>query len=771
MPRFRFTIATCLGFLAAYALASAQDRARGQEDAFQTHVRPLLVKHCNGCHGGAKPKAGLDLMRFTKGSEFLKEIDLLELVGAQVREGQMPPPNKPKPTGTEVDALTAWVDATMREYERNTPVDPGRVTLRRLNRVEYNNTIRDLFGIDAKLADDFPADDVGYGFDNIGDVLSLSPLLLEKYLNAAEIITQRAIAVAPRSRQERFPAKVLGSTFENNLVRDKFRSLHSNGSVFVNAKVAAPGEYQISVRAFADQAGPEVAKMALHVGDREVRKFDVRAREEAPRVFSHRMRLRPGTHKIEAAFINDYYNPMAKDPRQRDRNLYIESITLEGPMSTDLLPQPDGQRRIVFIRPDEKTSVVKAARQVLERFATLAYRRPVTTGELDRLVRIVENTTKAGEPFERGIQIAVQAILISPHFLYRVELDAPGAGRGPVRQLNDYEIASRLSYFLWSTMPDEELFDLAKKGELQKPSVRSAQVRRMLADPKHEEFVRNFAGQWLQLRNLANVNPDQKLFPQFNDRLRADMRRESELFFGEMLRENRSLLDLIDADFTFVNERLARLYGLPGVRGEEFRRVSLAGTARGGILTQASVLTVTSNPTRTSPVKRGKWIMENLLNSPPPPPPPDVPELSDSSEVEAKGTLRQRMEQHRSNPSCASCHAKMDALGFAFENFDAIGGWRNKDGGTAIDPSGVLPNGRAFKDPIELKRILRERDEEFRRCLIEKVLTYAIGRGLERSDRPLIARLSKSVKDQDNRLVALIIEVVQSDAFLMRRSN
>jgi hypothetical protein len=456
--------------------------------------------------------------------------------------------------------------------------------------------------------------------------------------------------------------------------------------------------------------------------------------------------------------------------------LYIQNFHLRGPLDT----RPATQRKLLAC--DTSKSQSEQTREVLRRFTSKAYRRPVTDDELRRLEKLVQATMDRGEPWEAGIQLAMQAVLVSPKFLFRVELD--NRPEGPeARPIDEYQLASRLSYFLWSTMPDDELFDLAAKKQLTKNL--EAQVQRMLKDPKAMALVDSFAMQWLQLQNLQTFQPDPKLFPQFNDRLRSAMIEETRLFLSEIIREDRKVSDILDADFTYVNETLARHYGMQvprnpmggrGRRGggpnrDQFTRVELAGTERGGILTQASVLTVTSNPTRTSPVKRGRWVLEQLLGTPPPPPPPDVPELEEDGKPLNAGSLRQQMEEHRKNPSCANCHAKMDPLGFGLENFNAIGGFRTKDGEHAIDPSGELPDGSKFAGPKELKKILMSKKDLFTRCLAEKMLTYGIGRGLEYYDKRTVDGIVAHLAQNDDRFSALVVGIVKSDAFRLRRGK
>ena len=489
--------------------------------------------------------------------------------------------------------------------------------------------------------------------------------------------------------------------------------------------------------------------------------------------FERKLHLSKGKHRLTTAFINDYYEPDNPDPKIRgDRNLNVEQLSIRGPIGVLPTDLPESHRRLITCRPSRGSSSSDCARVILKKFATRAFRRPVTDSELHRLVGIVGLAEKHRESFERGIQLAVQAVLSSPHFLFRVEADPSPTDTSGVRTLNDYELASRLSYFLWSTLPDEELFRLASAGTLHRPEVLDQQVRRMLADPRRKSLSENFAVQWLNLRNIDSVAPDRKQFPDFNGKLRTAMRKETELFFDAIVAEDRHIFDLLDADFTFINERLSKLYGLPGVTGEEFRRVSLTAPERRGLLGHAGILTVTSNPTRTSPVKRGKWILDNLLDDPPPPPPPGVPALDIDKPKRkklAKGTLRQQLELHRSNPACASCHTRMDGLGFGLENFDAIGKWRTEDAKLPIDSSGTLPGGISFKGPAELRSILKNKKAEFRRCLTVKLLTYALGRGIEYSDKCLVSRITNEVSERQDRFSSVVLAIVHSDAFQKRR--
>jgi hypothetical protein len=629
-------------WLVTGASSTAWSSPLSEPDSGRSQVETYLTKYCKACHSPTRPKGNLDLSKVPGDPEIWARRRVWERVREYIDGGIMPPEDRPQPTADESASVTDWIKAVLERDDCGRPANPGRVTIRRLNRAEYNNTIRDLLGIDFRPADDFPTDDVGYGFDNIGDVLSLPPLLMEKYLAAAGTISERAI-------------------------------------------------------------------------------------------------VRPS------------------DRRPSD-------------------PLPESHRRIVFRDPASPGEYPDLARAILERFATRAYRRTVSAAEVARLSRFVDLALENGDSFERGIQLAVQAALVSPHFLFRVELDSrPRATGQPAPQPNaseaigEFELASRLSYFLWSTMPDDELFRLAGEGKLHLPEVLAGQVRRMLLDWKARAMVENFAGQWLQIRNLRAASPDRERFPGFDETLREAMLRETELFFEEVMRADRSILDFLEADYTYLNERLARHYGLPGITGAEFRRVRLQGGDRGGLLTQASVLTVTSNPNRTSPVKRGRWVLEQILGAPPPPPPPDVSPLKEEPKADTARSVRQRMEQHRTQANCAVCHNRLDPLGFGLENYDGVGAWRDREGGQSIDASGTLPSGESFRGPAELKARLKARPRAFARCLAEKMLTYALGRGVEASDRCAIDRIVKELESKEYRFSTLVIGVVTSDPFLKRR--
>ncbi|HEY0984095.1 DUF1592 domain-containing protein [Schlesneria sp.] len=746
---------------------------------FQESVVAFVAKHCVECHGEKDPNADLNLAFDNDPHVLTKRRVVWENVIDMVVNGTMPPSDKPRPEQAEIDRFVDVVRDLFNEADLRAKPDPGRVTVRRLNRTEYNHTVRDLVFIDFNPAEDFPSDDIGHGFDNIGDVLTMSPVLMERYLAAAESIVQKAILVGepPKPPKRRTAATFFQSTKKEEFREVGVRSLEMNGKLSITHKLPVDGEYKLRFRGWGRQIGDEPVKAAFQIDDNSFETVEVKATgvDKDKVIYEAKpIQVSAGEHKISIAFLNEFTDPAAEKPEEGQRTLFVEWSEFEGPL--DMVPT--SHRRLLATNPELPKA--DQAREILNRFATRAYRRPATTEEVDRLVALALHSLDEGLSWEEAMQRSFMAVLVSPKFLFRLELDDRPDSPEP-RPLDEYQLASRMSYFLWSSMPDQELFDLASRGEL--TANIEPQVRRMLQDPKSDSLVENFAMQWLQLRRLKTVAPDMKQFPTFNDQLKAAMLKETELFFQAIIHEDRSINDLIDADFTFLNRPLARHYGLESIMPErpegqprrrggnsEFVRVTLPDKLRGGLLTQASVLTVTSNPTRTSPVKRGRWILEQILGAPPPPPPPNVPELPEGEHAELSGSLRQRLEQHRANPACANCHAKMDPLGFAFENYNAIGGFREKDGEFPIETAGVLPGGKSFNGPAELKAILVEQQAKVGRNLIEKLMTYGLGRGLEYYDRRSVVKIQEAL-EKDNRFSTIVIEIVKSDPFRMRRGS
>jgi hypothetical protein len=783
-------IVPVLGFGAAVHLSSppavpADPPADKSEKPYDETVKPFVAKFCFECHNDEKQKGGLTLEGYRAAADARKDRKTWQEVGRMVAAGEMPPKKaKIQPTKEEKESFAAAVESSLTKVECGLAKDPGRVTLRRLNRAEYNNTVRDLCGVDFKPADDFPADDTGYGFDNIGDVLSVQPILIEKYMAAADKVLDAALPPTldriPQGKQ-RFGPQNIGGVFPRSA---KFKETNEKGRevqriVFTQPgpggytelrldkyNFAADGEYLFRVKAWGLKVGDDDPKMTVRLDGKDLKTVTVDVPQAKAKEYEIRTTVKTGERQLSVVFANPYSDPNEEDAKKKHRSLGFESVEIEGPMGGAPRPLTDANRKVLIALPGAGTEK-PAAEKVLAAFARKAYRRPVTPDELTRLLRLYTVAADKGEPFENAIRLPLKAVLCSPHFLFRIE-DDPKEPNG-IRTLNDFELATRLSYFLWSTMPDDELLRLAEKGELRKPGVLAGQVSRMLKDPKSAALVENFAGQWLQLRMIPTLTPDKGTFPQWDDPLKEGMVQETEAYFRYIVKEDRPVLEFLDSNYSFLNDRMARHYGVANVRGPEFRKVTLADGRRGGILTQASILTLTSNPTRTSPVKRGKWILENILGTPPPPPAPDVPELPPVKEL--KGTLRQQMEQHRANPSCAVCHAKLDPLGFGLENFDGIGAWRETDNKQKIDASGELPGGVNFNGPAELRKILLGKADQFRTCLAEKLLTYALGRGTEYYDRCAIDEVvAKTVKGGD-KFSAMVLAVVESDPFQKRRGK
>ena len=731
----------------------------------------FLGKHCVSCHNAKLKVANLSLEPAPDSAA------VWEKVLDKVSTGRMPPAGAGAPAKAEVAEFTAWIGKAYPARKES-----GHVTAHRLNRVEYNNTVQDLLAVSLRPADEFPLDDTGYGFDNIGDVLSVSPLLMEKYTAAAKTVSRVAVygettaAGRKPSKLVRFLGKKLQDDPTANALPFSYR-----GALWATWNFPVEADYEFHMRVAnyrpRDKKTPRQKELSLKKGLNEAEKSELRElnRVADPPVkmvmtvdghpvysevvegnidfaYAHgetvvKVHLTAGEHAFRASYpeFAALRNPRENVNLDGRRKLFIDYFDIVGPFDPVAAP-PESRKRLYVC--GEKTP--ECARKIVETLARRAYRRRPTKQEVEKLANLAAMVRKDSESFDEGIRVALQAVLMSPQFLFRVE-------REP---LSDYAVASRLSYFLWSTTPDEELLRLADEQKLRQPAVLDAQVRRMLADPRADHLIENFAGQWLGLRQLDKRKPDPGHFPLVDDELLEAMKRETTLFAREILRENRSLLDFLDGRFTYVNGPLALYYGIPGVTGEEFQRVDLDGVRRGGVLTQGAILAQSSYATRTSPVIRGKWVLENLLGTPPPPPPPDVPALDEHS-AGSTASLRQKLEQHRANPACAVCHRQMDPLGFGLENYDASGAWRDRDGNFPIDSSGTLPSGVSFKGPKELKQILRSQPELFARNVTEKMLTYALGRGLEPYDRSRVDGILRDLARNDYKFSDLIRGVVK----------
>ena len=746
---------------------------------FAADVKPFLNTHCIACHNSKARTGGVDFEAFRDPESALSNPQIWERAAATLRAGMMPPKGLPRPPRAEIDKAIAW----FRSQQGGANVrkdDPGRVTARRLNRQEHNNTVRDLLGINFRPADDFPADDSGYGFDNIGDVLSISPVLVEKYMAAAEVIAEKAIV----AEQHLEPA--LEKYLAPRAAEDKGLIEYSwEGSIEVTHEFPRDADYVIEVRAVdrrgipvptrddPDPTPPEPLPFEFTIDGKSVKVFDIQSQYAGREPNEVTVTLSRGPHQLAARFLVDVTNIPDHDAKKYDkprRMAFGDSFEIRGPFHPHLPPLTESHKK-VFICGDLPFGRYPpgCVERIIENLARRAYRRPVAQEEINSLKGLLELARESGDSIEQGMRLVLQAVLVSPHFLFRIERDPDPNDPAVVHEVDPYELASRLSYFLWSSMPDERLMARATSLELLDDAVLEEEVTRMLADPRSQALIENFAGQWLELRNLKLAVPDPDLFPQFDDELSSAMRTETELFFETVLREDRGLGDFLDGGFTYVNEKLASHYGILGIEGPQFRRVSLTGDQRSGIVTQASVLLLSSYPTRTSPVLRGKWLLENILGTPPPPPPDGVPELEETDV--STGTLRQQLEKHRANPACAVCHEKMDALGFGMENYDPIGRWRTHEGDLPLDTSGVLPSGDSFAGPAQLKSILSGQLDDFARCLTEKMLTYALGRGLESYDQPVVDEIVRGLAEDNYRFSRLMDEIVKSKPFQMRRGE
>ena len=760
------TIASLFVVVAAHSQEPKSDLDLAASQSWNDHVIPIIENTCLDCHSGDDADGSLNLEQFKSIQQVATQRRLWSKIANRVRDHQMPPADSIEMADSDRVALLNWIDDTLPKVSCAHPNHAGAVTIRRLTRYEYANTIRELLKVDHPFTDSFPTDPVGYGFDSIGDVLSISPLLLEKYLTAAESIAEKVIFDLAKHRMDLTISASDFGKVSGARVRGAFMGMSTNGTISVDVNVAIAGRYQIEVPAYGSQAGDELPKMALSINGKMIQQVSVRPdNDEEAKDFRFSARLAKGRNKVEVTFLNDYYNPEHPNPRKRDRNLAVGPIRIDGP--TDALRPSKTQASFLFVTPESGTAPRDCAQKIINLHAARAFRRRVYKNERERLLSLFDLGIENGESFEGAMQLVLQAILVSPHFLYKVE--APVPGDGSIRQLGDYELASSLSYFLWSSMPDDQLFRMATKEGLGDRKVLAAEVTRMLKDEKSIALIDNFASQWLQLRLLEQTDPDPERFPGFSDHLRKSMLQETRLLMADVIQQDQPLTTLLSANYTYVNKSLARHYGwsTQGLRERQFSKVSLDGKPRRGLLSQASFLILTSNPTRTSPVKRGKWVLENLLADPPPPASPDVPKLDAQSEL--TGTLRQRMEQHRADPNCAACHYKMDSLGFALENFDAFGRYRESAEGQLIDSTGTLPGGHEISSVIELQDfIVRNQRKQFIRCVVEKLFIYALGRGPIATDDCLIDEISTDAFEQDHRFSDIVKAIVTSEAFLGR---
>ena len=731
--------------------------------------RAVLDRFCVTCHNARLRTAGL-LLDQADVDHPGADAATWEKVLHKLRAREMPPAGVLRPDDATYDALAGYLETALDAAAVAHP-NPGRPGAYRLNRVQYANSVRDLLGLEIDAASLLPADDSGYGFDNIGDVLTVSPVLLEKYLSAAAAISRLAVgdrSLAPTSTDYSVPPATVQTERESHDL-----PIGSRGGIAVHHHFPLDAEYIVKVRL---QRGKDATTI---VGMSEEHQLDVRLDGRRIRQFTVggpgpvsddtlevRVPVTAGSHLVAATFVRDTVKPEGVLNTAGDQAFFegVGGVSIAGPYSATGPGDTASRRKIFACRPHGREDEDACATTIVTALARRAYRRPIAREEVPSLLVPYRSGREQGG-FENGIRLALQRILVSPDFLFRVEVDPAGVAAGSAYRISDVELASRLSFFLWSSGPDDELLRLAERNQLHDRAALERQAGRMLADARASTLVSNFVGQWLYLRNIEAVLPDPSAFPDFDENLRKALAKETDLFFESMLRENRSLLDLLRADYTFLNERLARHYGIAGIHGTDFRRVTLTDEARKGLLGKGSILTVTSYPNRTSPTLRGKFILENLLGSPPPPPPPNVPSLKEDKDV-SQLPMRQRMELHRTNPVCASCHARMDPLGFALENFDGLGRWR-----PGVDASGVLPDGTTIDGPGGLRRVLLDKKDQFVETATERLLTYALGRGVEPFDMPAVRRIVRDSAATEYRWSSLVTGIVTSVPFQMRRAR
>jgi mono/diheme cytochrome c family protein len=733
--------------------------------------RAVADQYCVMCHNQKAKTAGIALDRLDF-SNVGENAATLEKVLRKVRTGEMPPAKMPRPTP---DASASLEEALDRAAAAKP--NPGRPAVHRLNRAEYSNAVRDLLAVDVKPGAMLPVDDSGYGFDNIGDVLTVSPLLLERYMSVSRLVSR--LAVGDRAFKPIIEEYTARRGARNERVSDDL-PFDSRGGISFQHYFPLDGEYDFRIKIpGGDIPRPPIevrlpVKAGLHtVGVtylRESSKAEIEApapRRGAP---PPPMAKTPGLPSPMDLRLDGVRLKRFEVAENNGAPPQVDKVVVAGPYNATSPGNTESRARIFVCKPATAKDELPCARTILANLSRRAFRRPVTDADIKPLLAFYSSGRRESD-FEHGIEKALRAMLVSPNFIFRIEHDPRLAAPGTVYRLSDIELASRISFFLWSSIPDEELLGLAEKGKLKDPAVLEAQVRRLLDDPRSQALVSNFAGQWLSLRNLAVAKPDPDAFPEFDESLRQSFQRETELFFESILRDDRSILELLDSNYTFLNQRLAEHYGIRNIYGSQFRRVALSDPNRGGLLGQGSILTVTSYPNRTSVVQRGKWILESLLGTPPPPPPPGIPELKPHGKDGRALTTREQMEQHRADATCAACHSRMDPLGFALENYDGVGRWRTKDAGSVIDASGKLPNGSQFQGPAELKKVLlTSHSDEFVNTVTEKLLLYSLGRGLEYYDKPSVRSIAREAEHDNYRMSALVTAIVKSVPFQMRRT-
>jgi Protein of unknown function (DUF1592)/Protein of unknown function (DUF1588)/Protein of unknown function (DUF1587)/Protein of unknown function (DUF1585)/Ca-dependent carbohydrate-binding module xylan-binding/Protein of unknown function (DUF1595) len=771
------TIIVTLALVCTCLLGWARPTTKSRSEVdFSRDVRPYLENHCLECHSGADPKGDFDIEPLLDEKLARNAFDDWDYIRERVQYAEMPPRSRRRPNAKSTDALVAWIDQVFGEIAPELRLlDPGRPILRRLNHREFRSTVADWLAVDFPAEEFFPAETVGHGFDHIGASLTMPDALFEKYLEAAEEIAAKAL---PLWRPDQISETLYDSSSLSGRDLGDAIGLSTQSATTARHFFPRDGRYQIRVSSYGQQAGPENCRMAVQIDGQTLQTFEVSATRGEAGLYSAEIEIEAGQRLLGAAFLNDYYRPSATDPQQRDRNLFVKSLLVRGPLN----PPPASSFQVKYSQQFPESLGVQRLRLAVSELASLAWRRPAKASELDRLLTALPSEA----PYSAQLQHALVLLLVSPDFLFRQESDRKqlsereqsllleiAAGQplvDRVRPLNAWELATRLSYFLWSSAPDTELRQLAASGELLNPKVLHLQTDRLLRSKHSRRLVENFAGQWLQLRNLSTVQFDELRFPTFDAELKQAAQLESLAFFQAFLNQDLDLRDLLVADFSFVNARLAEHYGLAPLEGSQLRKVSLTPSPRQGLLGQASILALTSNPSRTSPVKRGKWVLDNLLGEPPAPPPANAGDLGDNQATASAASLRIQLADHRADRACAVCHDSMDPLGLGLEHFGPTGAWRAEDQELPIDASGVLPDGTHFDGLKELSQILRN-DPAFPRTLVTKLYVYALGRGLERSDRMILDSIQAAMEPDRPTLRQAIHGIVGSAAFRLRRTR
>lgn len=723
-------------------------------------------QYCFDCHDNDKQQGNINFETLLTTPQSEKSLEHWVKTWDVLKNDLMPPAHKKQLSDADKAAVIAWIQKEEFKYDPLKP-DPGKVVIRRLNREEFNNTVNDLFDIKINLKEEFPADDTGFGFDNIGSVLTTSPLLTEKYINASEKILERLF---PNENPESSKKNIPLSRFKGDLFPGGGDiTLVSNYEISYTDEIIYEGEYEYTVMASGDQVGADLVKMKIGVKNSSDAEFTVTTKRGAKEKHVFKIKLKSGDSPFFIGFLNDFYQPNDPNPKNRDRNLIVHSVTRAGPINP-VKGQKSAFEELWLSEFKNETNPNIVAKLFLTKFMPKAYRRNIAEEELRGKIAFFLSIYEQTKSLKESLKWTIQSILLSPHFIFKDEtINRTVSNNSGAYLISEYALASKLSYFFWSSMPDDRLFELAKTNQLRKNL--KAEVLRLLKSPKSISLTKNFLGQWLQLRDLDLKSPAHTAFPKFNRNLIKDALKETEEYFSYIISEDRSVLELIDSNYTFLNQRLSEHYEIANIKGNEFRKVELTDKRRGGLLTQMSILLITSYPTRTSLVLRGKYILENLLGYTPPSPPPEMPSLADKENTKDK-TLRERIQLHAANETCASCHAKFDPMGYALESFDGVGKWRTEDNGQPLDTKGKLLTGESFEGVVELKEVLlKNKKDLFTKCLIKKLMIYGLGRGLQYYDEVEIENILATAIKQNYKFSEIMLAIVNSTPFQKHRDK